>query len=137
MAAVAPCDAEAGVVGVASWVRLVLDAGLVQVVSASERAVCEGVGHRPAFPLVPVLNCKKPSPSPQAYLQMAQVSVQMAQLHIATALHFLISNRFPVRPLPAPAPPFEDPAAACSSSLAPASPTASICSSSLILPSLV
>ena len=34
---------------------------------------------------------------------MAQVSVQMAQDHIATAFHFLISKRLPpaaVRPLP-------------------------------------
>lgn len=30
------------------------------------------------------------------FLQMAQVSVQMAHDHMATALHFLISNRFPV-----------------------------------------
>lgn len=30
------------------------------------------------------------------FRQMAHVSVQMAQDHIATAFHFLISNRFPV-----------------------------------------
>lgn len=33
------------------------------------------------------------------FLQIAHVSVQMAQDHIATADHFLISNRFPAFPL--------------------------------------